>query len=118
MHRWLTITVGDEDRSALTTRMVATVETGTYQGEFINYSTPALLFTRLTDSRWKLLQALIGAPVTGVRELSRRIGRDVKRVHEDAAILADLGLIERTEGGKLLCPFSEIHLDIWLKKTV
>ena len=49
-----------------------------------------------------MLTELQGAGGVGVRELARRLGRDVKRVHEDAAALVELGLVERTESGALL----------------
>jgi len=50
-----------------------------------------------------------------VRELARAVGRDVKRVHEDVTILAELGLLERTEGGGLICPYSSMHIDMYMK---
>jgi predicted transcriptional regulator len=43
------------------------------------------------------------------------VGRDVKRVHEDVAVLADIGMLERTEQGGLVCPFSSMHIDMYLK---
>jgi predicted transcriptional regulator len=51
----------------------------------------------------------------GVRELARRLGRHVKRVHEDAAALVDLGLVERTPEGALHCPYRDIHVDMQLE---
>ena len=48
-----------------------------------------------------------------IRELARRVERDVKRVHEDVTDLIDLGLFERAESG-IVCPFSKIHVDIGL----
>ncbi len=50
-----------------------------------------------------------------VRELARSVGRDVKRVHEDVVILAKLGLLERTENGGVVCPYSSMHIDMYLK---
>ena len=50
-----------------------------------------------------------------VRELARTVGRDVKRVHEDVVILAELGLLERTESGGLICPYSSMHIDMYLQ---
>ena len=50
-----------------------------------------------------------------VRELARIVQRDVKRVHEDIGILAELGLLERTEGGGLVCPYASMHIDMYLK---
>jgi hypothetical protein len=36
-------------------------------------------------------------------------------VHEDVVILAELGLLERTESGGVLCPYSFMHIDMYLK---
>ena len=53
-----------------------------------------------------------------VRELARLVHRDVKRVHEDAAELVKLGLIERTERGGLVCPYLDIHIDMHMRRAV
>ena len=50
-----------------------------------------------------------------MRELARTVGRDVKRVHDDVVILAELGMLERTEGGGVICPYSSMHIDMYLK---
>ena len=50
-----------------------------------------------------------------MRELARLVGRDIKRVHEDVVILAELGLLERTQSGGLLCPYASLHIDMHLK---
>lgn len=34
---------------------------------------------------------------------------------EDAATLAELGLIEKAENGKLNCPYADIHVDMHLR---
>lgn len=47
-----------------------------------------------------------------VRELARRVAHDVKHVHEDVQVLAELGLVERTESGAVMCPFAEVHIDM------
>lgn len=116
--RRLTITLRADWQSALreaASRARVGLERGTYQGEVLNFETPGAFFARLTERRWAMVRALqeAGAPV-GVRELARRLGRDVKRVHEDAAALVALGLVERTEAGALLCPFADIHVDMHL----
>ena len=49
-----------------------------------------------------------------VRELARRMQRDVKRVHEDVVELLELGIIERAQGG-VLCPFDTVHIDMELR---
>jgi len=71
-----------------------------------------LAFSHLTERRWAMVNALQGHGEMAVRELARRVGRDVKRVHEDAQALIELGLIERTDTGGLLCPFAQVHIDM------
>lgn len=51
----------------------------------------------------------------GVHELAHQVGRDVKRVYEDAQILVELGLIERDNAGVLYCPYEDIHVDMHIK---
>lgn len=114
--RRLTITLQSDWRAALraTGRRAQSTE---YQGETLNFETPALLFARLTERRWALVQALLGAGELSVRELAGRLGRDVKGVHEDVAALSELGLIERTTGAGVICPFEDIHIDLRLRRA-
>lgn len=64
------------------------------------------------ERRWASVHALLGAGELSVRELARRVGRDVKRVHEDVTALADLRLVERTDSGGVCCPYADIHVDM------
>lgn len=45
-----------------------------------------------------------------VRELARRVGRDVRRVHQDVQIPAELGLLERDQAGRVVCPYANMHM--------
>ena len=36
----------------------------------------------------------------------------MKRVHEDVQALAELGLVERSERGGVVCPFAAMHIDM------
>jgi len=110
--RKLTITLQADWKAALRAAGQAAQRDG-YQGETLNFESPGELFSRLTARRWTMVNALQSASMPmAVRELARRVGRDVKRVHEDAKILIGLGLIERGETGALYCPFSDIHVDM------
>ncbi len=80
------------------------------RGETLDFPTPAAFFSRLTERRWDIVNAVQQAGQMGVRELARHVGRDVKRVHEDAQALVALGLLERTGRGGLRCPFADIHV--------
>lgn len=115
--RTLTITVQPDWRGALRAAGRA-AQAGRYQGERLNFETPEAFFGSLTARRWALVHTLQGAGEISVRELARRVGRDVKRVHEDVTVLAELGLLDRTERGGVVCPFTDIHVDMHLREAV
>lgn len=109
--RTLTITLQPNWKAALRTAGKA-VQQGGYQGEFLNFESPSIFFSRLSERRWAIINALQMTNKMGVRELARHLQRDVKRVHEDAQILVELGLIERDDKGALTCPYVDIHVDM------
>lgn len=112
--RYLTITLQSDWKRAL--RAIGQeAKANTYQGEVLNFESPGHFFGRLSEKRWEIVRAAQGKGELAVRELARKVGRDVKRVHEDVVILADLGLLERTEGGGVVCPYSSMHIDMYLK---
>ncbi|MFP5460440.1 MAG: hypothetical protein ACLGII_02485 [Gammaproteobacteria bacterium] len=112
--RKLTITLQSDWKSALRS-MAGKASAQDYQGETLNFETPGSFFGQLTERRWQLVRTLQEADgKVGVRELARRLGRDVKRVHEDASALVALGLLERDETGALICPYVDIHVDMHL----
>jgi predicted transcriptional regulator len=81
----------------------------------LNFETPAQFFGQLTEKRWNIVRAAQGKGDLPVRELARIVDRDVKRVHEDVVILTELGLLERTESGGVSCPYTSMHIDMYLK---
>ena len=81
----------------------------------LSFVSEELLFTVLTARRWTLLRALTGAGPVGVRELARRVDRDVKGVHTDAQALAKAGVIDKLPDGKLHFPYDAVHLELNLK---
>jgi predicted transcriptional regulator len=112
--RYLTITLQPDWKGALRA-MAKVANADTYQGEVLNFESPGHFFGQLTEKRWEIVRAAQGKGKLSVRELARAVGRDVKRVHEDVVILAELGLLERTEGGGLICPYSSMHIDMYMK---
>lgn len=92
-------------------------QSSVYQGEVLNFESAELFLSRLTVLRWNIVKALLGAGELSVRELARRVDRDVKRVHCDIAVLCELGLIERTDNAGVVCPFDDIHIDLHLRKA-
>ena len=109
--RRLTITLDPDWRAALR-RAGRKAQSDRYQGETLNFETPGAFFGRLTERRWALVTALQGQGPVAVRELARRVGRDVKRVHEDVRALAELGLVERDAAGGVVCPYGDVRIDM------
>ena len=112
--RYLTITLQPDWKSGLRASGQA-AKASTYQGEVLNFESPGHFFGQLTEKRWEIVRAAQGKGELAVRELARMAGRDVKRVHEDITILSNLGLMERTENGGVICPYSSMHIDMYLK---
>lgn len=112
--RYLTITLQPDWKGALRA-MAKTAQSDIYQGEVLNFESPGHFFGQLSGKRWEIVRATQGKGELSVRELARAVGRDVKRVHEDVVILAELGLLERTASGGVLCPYSSMHIDMYLK---
>jgi predicted transcriptional regulator len=112
--RRLTITLQPDWKAAIRSVGVA-AKSGTYQGEVLNFETPAQFFGQLSEKRWAIVRAAQGKGEMSVRELARVVGRDVKRVHDDIVILAELGLLERTDSGGVTCPYSSMHIDMYMQ---
>ena len=89
--------------------------TGESASDLFTFASPAQLFTVLSPRRWVLIERLQAVGAISLRGLARELGRDVKRVHEDVAILLDWGLIERTAARKLVVPYDVIHADFDLR---
>ena len=112
--RFLTITLKPDWQAGLRAAAQA-AQQNSYQGEVLNFESPGHFFGQLTKRRWALVRTAQGKGELSVRELARLVDRDVKRVHEDVVVLADLGLLERTESGGVLCPYASMHIDMYLK---
>ena len=80
--RNLTITMQSDWKTAI--RAVGTAAmSDTYQGEVLNFETPAQFFGQLSEKRWDIVRAAQGKGKLSVRELARVVNRDVKRLHDD-----------------------------------
>lgn len=88
---------------------------GEPQGCFISFPSHEDLWTTLTPNRWSILKAMTGAGPLGVRELARKVRRDVKGVHTDVQALVLCGMIDKTPDGKLLFPYDAVHVDFVMK---
>ena len=70
------------------------------QGALISFASPELLWKVITPKRLELLRALTGAGPISIREIARRVGRDVKSVHGDIQALI-AGILDRAEDGHI-----------------
>ena len=72
MQRNLTITLEPDWKAAL--RATAKfAKAKTYQGEVLNFETPAHFFGQLTERRWELVRTAQGRGEISVRELARLV---------------------------------------------
>ena len=62
-----------------------------------------------------ILRAMTGAGQLGIREVSRKVGRDVSAVHRDLQALIVAGIVGRIDDGKVVFPYDEIHVDFTLR---
>ena len=88
---------------------------GRKQGSRISFATPELLFRGLTAKRWELIRRMAGAGPMAIREVARRVNRDVKAVHADVHALLNAGVLQKTEAGLVVFPFDAIHVDVMLR---
>jgi len=86
------------------------------QGERISFTSIELLWKTLSPRRWEVVQTLTGQGPLAIREVARRLGRDVKAVHGDITALISAGVVERTESG-VSFPYDAVHVDFMLTKA-
>jgi predicted transcriptional regulator len=89
---------------------------GEQQGEFISFASIELLWKVLTAKRWEILRAMTGQGALSIREVARRVGRDVKAVHGDTTALVNAGVLDRTDDG-VVFPYDAVHVDFTLSRA-
>ncbi len=81
----------------------------------ISFDSVEDLWKALSPKKMDILKAMTGAGQLGIREVSRKVGRDVSAVHRDLQVLIIAGIVDRTEEGKVVFPYDEIHVDFTLR---
>ena len=110
-----TVTLGVASVEATKRRMAAAFH-GEAQGTFISFTSIELLWKVLTAKRWEILHAMTGQGELAIREVARRVGRDVKAVHGDVVALLHAGVLERSGAG-VVFPYDAVHVDFTLGKA-
>jgi predicted transcriptional regulator len=90
---------------------------GEPQGEFISFASVELFSRMLTAKRWEIIQTMTGQGPLSIREVARRVGRDVKAVHGDVHALLKAGILDRTDDGKIVFPYDAVHVDFTITKA-
>lgn len=67
----------------------------------------------LTPKRVEVVKAMAGQGALSVRDIARRVGRDVKAVHTDLTALVEAGIVDRSDEG-FVFPFDAIEFDFKL----
>jgi predicted transcriptional regulator len=78
---------------------------------------PSLNFASYDDmhrvfapSRLAIVKALAGQGALSIREVARRVGRDIQAVHRDVTTLINSGVIDKSDQG-IIFPYDRIHFD-------
>ena len=110
-----TVTLSVATREQVNARFLAAAK-GIPQGSHISFATIDLLWNTIAPKRWELLEAMTGAGPLSIREVARRVGRDVKAVHGDVTALIKAGVVDRQDG-KVVFPYDGVHVDFVLGKA-
>ncbi|MFP4360423.1 MAG: transcriptional regulator [Alphaproteobacteria bacterium] len=105
--RTLTLAVASREE---TTARARAAFAGEAQGARIALASVDLLWRVASPKRHAILRAMTGAGALTIREVARRVDRDVKAVHGDVHALLDAGLVDRTDDGRVAFPYDAVRV--------
>jgi predicted transcriptional regulator len=106
------VTVGVSSLDEAKNRLAATFR-GEPQGNRISFLSVEQMWKTLSPKRTDILRAMTGQGELSIREVARRVGRDVKAVHGDVHALLAAGIIDRAGKG-VIFPYDGVHVDFML----
>jgi len=68
----------------------------------------------LAPPRLTIVKAMAGQGPLAIREVARRVARDVQAVHRDVTTLVNAGVLDRTDGG-VEFPYDQLHFEFDVK---
>ncbi len=110
-----TVTVGVGSKEQTRERLARTFTGRSQGGPRLTFASHALMWRVLTPNRWAVLEAMTGAGPLALREIARRVGRDVKGVHTDVHALLNAGVVNRADSGGFEFPFEAVRVDFTLR---
>lgn len=87
-----------------------------HQGNYITFLDWDSLWKALSPKKMQILHSMTGTGELAIREVARRVGRDVKAVHTDLQALLGCGIIDKGAAG-VIFPYGQIHFDFFLGKA-
>jgi predicted transcriptional regulator len=103
-----TVTLSIASRDEVSRRAIDAMR-GNWQGAHISFESVDVLWSTLTKKRWEILRAMIGERELSIREVARRVDRDVKAVHGDVTALIHAGVLNQTKAG-VVFPYDTVHV--------
>ncbi|AKG69244.1 MULTISPECIES: glycosyl transferase family 1 [Serratia] len=87
-----------------------------YQGSYITFLDWDSLWKTLSPKKMHILHCMTGAGELSIREVARRVERDVKAVHTDLQALLACGIVDKGTAG-VIFPYDQIHFDFVIGKA-
>lgn len=87
-----------------------------HQGNYITFLDWDSLWKTLSPKKMHILHSMTGAGELSIREVARRVGRDVKAVHTDLQALLACGIVDKGTAG-VIFPYDQIHFDFVIGKA-
>lgn len=109
-----TVTLDVASKAEVTRRTLDAFR-GKRQRARISFATPELLWSVLTAKRWEILKAMTGQGPLAIREIARRVSRDVKAVHADVQALIGAGVLDKTAENRVVFPFDAVRVEFTLR---
>lgn len=112
--RTVTLTVAPKDKLAA---RVGAALAGRRIEPRIAFASVDLLHRICAPKRLAILRTMAGEGPLFVREVARRVGRDVKAVHQDMAALVNAGLLDRGKGGRMSFSYDSVRMEVDLMRA-
>jgi predicted transcriptional regulator len=109
-----TVTIGVQSLAGAKARLADAMSGKAHKGARIDFASPELLWRVLAPNRLEILRTMCGAGPLALREIARRVSRDVKGVHTDVHALLAAGVVDRSEEG-FVFPFDAIRVEFTLQ---
>ena len=84
---------------------------------WLSFESARTLFAELTPARLDLLDTLSKLGTCSIYALAKAAARNYSNVHTDITRLEELGLVERSEDGNILVPFTAVEIRMPLAKV-